>query len=642
MGVSECPSMVHHMATTNRLDKLTLNQLIADMLHDIHTNHGDVFNSRSLRRTLHKVAERLSSEGESFLTKTLPRLGKALDRALAGGEPLDARNLRFAADSDGKLPKLFGEFFRRVLQKDGTVLQEPDSNSVVVLRQLLYCFYKYELPYTDEQEQTVVSKFERTEEDLSAIIHELEILRSVFDDPTFTYRRIRPSSRSAPILDVVRRARILLSSLFARFDPKDIYPRHGPGAVATKQKLWTKYLWTNVSANITRMYPLDAYFFASSGAVCDNYMRFDRISEEDLPARVVLVPKDSRGPRLISCEPVDYQWIQQGLGKAIVDHVEKHPLTKWNVHYTDQGPNQRGALLGSSTGRYATLDLNEASDRVSLSLVRLLFPPHITCALEACRSSSTVLPDGRILPLHKFAPMGSSLCFPILALTVWSILTAAAPDRDARESILVYGDDVVVPTAFADEAIERLEALGLKVNREKSCTSGFFRESCGVDAFKGKNVTPVRIRTVWSSRQSADVYTSWIAYANSLFAKRYYTTYNRIVGVLETIYGPIPTKDLGLNCPSLVCAVTPQMRLNTRVNANLQKLEYNVWDVRAQIVTRQIDGWSMLLRYFAESGSSRLKDGNSFIESGPLDLAPSLRVRQYTPRRASILARCWR
>lgn len=534
------------MVDNNRLDE---HKLIAALLHDIHMSHGCVFNARALRLTTKVAQRRIRLEGIGFLTKTLPRLGKAFDKALSNNTPLSATNLGWKALKGSELPLFCGEFFSRVLNPDGTVLLNPCANSVRILREILYLFYKYELPYTDEQEQKVIDSFERTESDILARSVYLRTLYCDTDRSNPTWKSRYPTVRSE--VRVARKAQILLERVFQGFDFTDIIPRHGPGAVATRQKLWDKFRWSNVSSRLTTVYPYDAYFCASMGHVCDTYNRFETVASEDLPARVVLVPKDSRGPRLISCEPVDNQWIQQGIMRSLVRHVETLPLTRYNVFFTDQGPNQRGALLGSSTGRYATLDLNEASDRVSLDLVRLLFPEHVCTYLEACRSSSTELPDGRILKLHKFAPMGSALCFPILALTVWSILTAAAPDADTADSILVYGDDVIVPTAYAANAMEQLESFGLKINRDKSCTGGLFRESCGTDAFKGVEVTPVRIRTVWSSSRSPESFASWIAYANSLFERKYYSSYNYIVDKLHRLYGCIPSKDMHLACPSL-------------------------------------------------------------------------------------------
>jgi hypothetical protein len=295
------------------------------------------------------------------------------------------------------------------------------------------------------------------------------------------------------------------------------------------------------------------------------------------------------------------------------------------------------------TGKYATLDLNEASDRVSLELVRLLFPPHICEYLEACRSSSTLLPSGKEIELKKFAPMGSCLCFPIMALTIWSILAAAAPDAYTRERIYVYGDDVIVPTAYAVDAIKHLESFGLKINHDKSCTSGLFRESCGMDAFKGKDVTPVRFRTVWSSVRSPGSYASWIAYANSFFSKSYYNVYDCIVEHLHHLYGAIPTKDMNLSCPSLLAVSEHQRPIRSRSNLKLQKLQYWVWDVKSVVVNHISDGWEMLLRYFAEKANPLNSHLSSTQVSTPsFEGEEAFSAGSYTRRRASMLVRRWR
>lgn len=618
--------------------------LIAALLCDVHSTHGEVFNTRALRLTCNKLRNRARAEGIGFLTKTLPRLGKAFDKALSGCTNLNARSLGFERISEEcELPKFLGEFFRRVLQPNGALLEQPCVPSVKVIRQICYLFYKYKLPYTDDQEREVISKFERTEDDLSTVQQRLAEMRDVLEKCAVT-RRV-PLSRDSTSTNIAREAKILLAKVFSLFDPKDIHPRHGPGAVATRQKAHEKYTWTNVSAKITKVYPFDAYFCASLGHFCDTLDEYKFIGEESLPARVILVPKDSRGPRLISCEPVDYQWVQQGLGRAIVELVEQHPLTRDNVRFTDQEPNQFGALEGSRSGKYATLDLNEASDRVSLDLVRLLFPDHVYTYLEACRTSSTTLPDGREIKLKKFAPMGSCLCFPILALTVWAILTAGTDDADTRESIYVYGDDVIVPTAHAANAIEQLEAFGLKVNRDKSCTAGFFRESCGTDAFKGINVTPVRLRTVWSSSPRPDVYTSWIAYANSFYDRRYYRVYDYIVDKLHSVYGSIPSDDMFLTCPSLREVADNLRPKRSRYNKRLQKREYYVTDVKSPAYTKVLKGWEMLLRYFAEVDTSYPFSGRAeeaASGSDPLEDLTPFSVRQYTNRRASLLVRRWR
>lgn len=640
-------------------------QIFIATLRDVQTSHSSVFTPRALRLTIQKTEKRCVREGLSFLTKTLPRLGKALDRALTGEVPMDCTKIAFEAIPNTKLPKFMGELFQCVFTHDGRILPTPCVNCINSLRDVLYLFYKLELPYADKQEQKVLNSFTKTEAELGSWNQRFAELESHFDAGTV------PPGITTKEYNTIRLARILLSRVFANFDPTDIHPKHGPGAVATREKLSGKFMFSSVSPRLINKYPLDAYFYASLGHVCDEYDRHlkDGITLKESPARVLLVPKDSRGPRLISCEPLAFQWIQQGLGRAIVQLVEEHPLTRYSVHFTDQSPNQCGALLGSITGGYATLDLNEASDRVTTGLVSLLFPTHVYTYLEAARSLSTTLPNGAELKLNKFAPMGSALCFPVLALTIWALLHAGLYDADelvshrtirkyvesgANESILVYGDDVIVPTAQAADAIMLLESFGLKVNRDKSCISGFFRESCGTDAYKGVNVTPVRIRTLWHATQHADSYVSYIAYANEMYKRGRMHCYDKIVEYITVLYGNIPETSMSLDVPSLPTVPEANRAKKSRVNRALQKLEYLVTTVCSPRTYQRLPGWLSLLRFFSEATSDKVVVPSSPEFTGTSQMhgvCPELfyteerrafSVSQYTQRSASYLALRWR
>jgi len=622
--------------------------IIANILRSVQTLRPDVITPRQTRLTIKRVEDRFALEGLSFLTKTLPRLGKALDKCLAGHESFNCIGFRKIPNT--KLPKLFGEFLERILDKDGVVLQDPCVYSIRCVRDLCYVFYKLETGYSQQQQDNVVSQFVKTEADIRPYHETFIKIKEMLDLYSQTYpldpskgnpSTTKPSPsqeglgplnkevtekaqtcifpelnlwghvhefvRPASTVEVLRKARRLLAKVFARFDPYEIVPKHGPGAVASKEVLWQKFTFTNVPHRTTACYPLDAFFFASLGHICDDAAGLDAIDTSTEPlARVLLVNKDSRGPRLISCEPLALQWIQQGLGRAIMRHVELHPLTRYNVHFTDQGPNQRGAIQGSKLGRYATLDLKDASDRVTLGLVNCLFPEHVLTCLLATRSVATKLPNGEEIKLCKFAPMGSALCFPILALTVWSLLTAATEDTDAQKSILVYGDDVIVQNANALHAINVLESFGLAINHDKSCFKGFFRESCGADAYKGIVVTPVRFRTLWSSTPSPSVFTSYLAYANSLYDRGYYVAYEAIAHDLYRLYGSMPQvskdqeKDTSVSILGLRSVPSEWRQPQARFNIHLQKMEYNLLDVTARVIKKKMNGWKMLLRYFTD------------------------------------------
>lgn len=660
------------METIKSSDELLL---ISTLLCDVLKSHSTVFTPRAIKLDQQKLAKRFAREGISLLTKTLPRLGKALDRALTGEVQLDSTGWRKPPGS--KLPRFLGGLFQNIFSHDGWILPTPCVKSIKTLRQVLLVFHKYKLPYSSDQEHEVLAAFQRTDDDLAkhsstCVNSDTCGVKTTGCSASFCHQGSGLGARDYNKL--ICKAQGLLSELFLEFDERDIYPGHGPGSVSTSEKGPDKYHWTCVSPRITQSYPLDEYFYSSVGAVCDSYSTdLQKIRLEEQSAKVILVPKDSRGPRLISEEPLAFQWIQQGLHRAIVRHVELHPLTRWNVHFTDQQPNQFGALLGSrryksnpvpnvpavfrkvrlGCGSYATLDLKEASDRVSVGLVQLLFPERLVKPLMNCRSLSTKLPNGKIVKLNKFAPMGSALCFPTMALTIWAILAAGASDADARESILVYGDDIIVKAAEAENAIKQLESFGLKVNRDKSCTRGFFRESCGVDACEGVNVTPVKLKTVWESSRRPDVYTSWIEYSNSFFDGQYYLTAGLIASWLRKIYGSIPDYEKDLPSTSLKVMPDEKPVWRTRWNAEYQKSQRLIWAVHTPSFECEIDGWSMLLRYFTESVKTKNADLAKLDDetkqqvlrtkvNSPLSWARPFSVRSYTLRNTSKLVKRWR
>jgi hypothetical protein len=100
--VCACSKMVLLMDARKSLDESY--NLIAALLCDVSNSHGEVFNTTNLKRTLEKVRERLFAEGMGFLTKTLPRLGKAFDKALSGETKLNANALGYRALSNSELP----------------------------------------------------------------------------------------------------------------------------------------------------------------------------------------------------------------------------------------------------------------------------------------------------------------------------------------------------------------------------------------------------------------------------------------------------------------------------------------------------------------------------------------------------------
>jgi hypothetical protein len=207
--------------------------------------------------------------------------------------------------------------------------------------------------------------------------------------------------------------------------------------------------------------------------------------------RITTVPKNAKTDRIIAIEPTLNMFLQKGIGGLI-----RSKLRKAGVDLNDQRPNQVAARIGSTDGSLATLDLASASDSVSLELCRQLLPPDWFQAMEMTRSPYGVLPSGKVIKYQKISSMGNGFTFELESLLFWAVARAVGelfhPRGDRR--LFVYGDDLVVPTALAEDLSQWLAYFGFDLNPEKSFVDGPFRESCGKHYFLGVDVTPFYVR----------------------------------------------------------------------------------------------------------------------------------------------------
>lgn len=123
----------------------------------------------------------------------------------------------------------------------------------------------------------------------------------------------------------------------------------------------------------------------------------------------------------------------------------------------------------------ATVDLKNASDSVSLALIRFLFPKRIVRLIESARAPFVLGPDGAYHEPRKISSMGNGFTFELMTV----VLTALCRVYDSDAT--VFGDDIIISKLYATELISRLNEVGFVVNQEKSFLSGPFRESCGAN-----------------------------------------------------------------------------------------------------------------------------------------------------------------
>jgi len=541
----------------------------------------------SLERDISTCRRRVEFEGLSFLTKTLPKLGKALDKGLTSAFfslPLEFRS----SSRKTSIPAFMQAYFKNVFDAHGALRDDADADSVEHLRQCLYFAYKLEVPFQRDQIDSVLESFISSDGDLELSLDE----------------------HATQILEF---ASVITEEIFGDFDPKDISPRHGPGAVATGERLEDKWHFRRLYDVIHQMYPYYDYFVAGGAVELIDRLEWYRslVRLDQGQAKVVLVPKDSRGPRLISCEPLEYQYIQQGLGRKIVSHLESHKATKGVINFEHQAVNQQIALSSSLDNAYSTIDLKDASDRVSVELVSRVFSrtPQLLRALLACRTNATKLPSGSVITLNKYAPMGSALCFPVEAYIFWVLLVASISRRfrlsrhEVGRTVFVYGDDIILPRDVARYGIQALEYFALKVNYDKCCIQGPFRESCGIDAFKGQVVTPLRLRSLWSGRKSdGTAYASYVSLANAFEAKGYGMCSDFLWKELEKTYGKIPYGTSRAAYPCKVVADADEaeelnsLAFKRRYSRRYQRYEFLVLRLIPRRKKSKLIGWPRLLR----------------------------------------------
>lgn len=425
-------------------------------------------------RDIATLERRLAAEGESFLTKTLPALGKAIDLALQKRQPLVCTS--FKKRGKTALPAFLSGLLRRVFSDDGWVRDIPCVESIRLLRQICFWCKKLQKGYSDEALQRAITDFIQVDEALPLCQSDLH---------------------SAGRLLAV--ARVVVERILRHVgDPSAALPCHGPGAVAGGDTLVGKRQPRISYRDLEAVFRPIPWMFSLRDASESPERVYDRPHEKYGLSRTTFVEKDSSGPRTIGLEPSTYMWCQQALKGLLYHHVQHgRCIAKGHINFDDQTKNRE---LARDWRRYDTLDMSKASDRNSLALFQALFAKtRLYPWLLASRTPGTVLPNGTILHYRKFAPMGSAVCFPVQAITYYA-LTCAALHLSGMPLILacrqtyVYGDDLIVPHGHFAVLEQAFESVGLKFNADKCCTSGKFRESCGLDAYDGIEVTPVRFR----------------------------------------------------------------------------------------------------------------------------------------------------
>lgn len=574
------------------------------------------------------VLHRVEDEGLSFLTITLSAFGKDLERAIADGQVGSNHFLGFKRS--GGLPAFLQGFLRQIFDRQsGDLLQQASTEAVQAVRQLTLMFGKIEIPCSESRNRKAFQAYVQCEMEvrdsdsrLSGRGSDVDRLRTVF---TVLYG------------DVLSRMERPLFEGRSDF----LVPRHGPGATADRLDGNQKFRQVVWHERLHRVFRAEEFLLPSyrwlDGNDCTHGFTFIQPGAEQ-PVRVVLVPKTLKTPRVIAIEPTCMQYAQQALMRPLVEGL-KHNLPSF-LDLTDQEPNKVLAQKGSIDGSLATLDLSEASDRVSNQLVIELMRqfPHVSEAIQACRSRSAEV-NGETYRLAKFASMGSALTFPIesmvfLAIVFYSI-GRVSPDlrsvpralKAMRGMVRIFGDDIIVPREYALPVIEDLEAFGFKVNLNKSFWSGNFRESCGGDYFKGDDVSVVRLKKlIPSDRESVDEVQAVVSFRNLCYFRGLWGTCQ----LLDSMIGEfLPRFPIVEPTSSVLGRHSFLPYREERHNEHLHRPEVFGYVTDAKPDVNRLDGVHALLKFFVMRGEEPLEAGH--LERSGRPRTVGIKARWTTP-----------
>jgi len=472
---------------------------------------------------LKTAQRRIEHEGLSFLTITLSNFAADFEKSLERGFVDHAVFEGFSFHRG--TPRFLGGFLDLVFDRaTGRLLNSPSIDAIFAVRQLTRAFSKVLLPANESRVEKAMNGYIKCEQE------------------------VKDSDRSMKNADLSHYERVsgllwadVLSYVDHKINAGDIFPSHGPGSTADRVSGNQKFDQKSWTSRLEAIFPFGEFAIPNwrYHYLLDHVNFFE--PGEELPVKVIPVPKTLKTPRIIAMEPTCMMYMQQALKQELVEALERVQLPGFSrtnivrnfIGFSDQTPNQDLARIGSESSELATLDLSEASDRVSNQLVRLMLRnhPHFAEAVDATRSRKADVPGHGVIRLAKFASMGSALCFPIEAMVFLTIVFVGIERelgrplswrdlRSFKRRVRVYGDDIIVPVDYVPAVIRALEDFGLLVNRDKSFWTGKFRESCGKDYYDGNDVSIVKFRRVVpTKRQDVEELVSFVATRNLFYEK---------------------------------------------------------------------------------------------------------------------------
>lgn len=297
--------------------------------------------------------------------------------------------------------------------------------------------------------------------------------------------------------------------------------------------------------------------------------------------RLSFVPKQRDISRVICIEPTLNMYAQLGLGALLERRLRQY----FGIDLATQpDKNRELAYQGSLNQRYGTIDLESASDSMSVKMLEYILPGEVFSYLDVLRSPTSMLPSGELVDLNMVSTMGNGFTFPLQTIIFASVVSAAYDmyslervrgTRSSPGNWGVFGDDIVVDVKVYRLVCRLLSLLGFVVNAGKSFFEGPFRESCGADYFSGQPVRGVYVKTLQTQQDRCVVLNrlhEWSA-QTGVFLPR---TTQYLFRTVQKRFVPIwANHDAGIKVP--FWAISEMRR-----SKHLQSILYRSWEPRTK------------------------------------------------------------
>lgn len=462
---------------------------LSNILTDGYTSLRAWYGAADHLRDLDTLNRRIECEGISFLVDLLPSLFDSFLLVLEGGVPVYT-----GFRSRNGVPVFLRRLFSLV--QDSSVTSETQARAMEILYSICVAFKKLRGEPDRDSLQRNWEAFVDVEAEIGCINLDDDELQPILNN----YQRA--CERYAGTLD---------------YQSKAFVPRPGPGAVVGNIARSLRYSPHVMYTQLDEVFPYDEWFYSHPWDLVGESRNYKRLIEQKVSepiSQYLCVPKTFRKWRGICKEANETQFLQQAVRRLMMVSIRRYYYK--NLPLEDQSVHAHYAKRASYNRKSATIDESEASDRILRRLVQRGFSQtEFWKYLDALSTRTIMRPKWakggkKFLRTHKFAPMGSAICFPVMSLIHLFLIQAIIEEhhkidadgsyitystrRSLASQVSVYGDDIVLPSAVVPLIYYWLPKFGMKINQTKSFVHSHFRESCGCHAYKGVDITPVYLK----------------------------------------------------------------------------------------------------------------------------------------------------